>query len=228
MNTLDPLLHAVLANPEYDIVRLVYADALEEAGDGEYARFIRLQVGGRPTAFPDTLAEQLRGKKPVVVNIGRDYRVVGNMNGIDVEYVVRRGFVSSVRCSLAAWSGRICELCRGRGMNDYYSDIDGRGIMSLPCTACHGTRRTPGHGAEIVARHPVERVEFTDAVIHPSGGNDTYYVGGLGMWPREEWSRLENHRSRSSALSALSAAAIRWARAEAVRRGLVPDVWSKT
>ena len=245
--TIDPLLHAVLANPKYDIVRLVYADALEEAGDGDRAEFIRVQItlanqrnpkrrppaskendrvqdrlekrinvlwrGGINFIFQDEMCNLFEGSVATVVD--PRWRPQGRS-----VFLVERGFVSSVRCSLAAWRGEECEKCSGAG---HYHDH-----FRTQCLDCHGTGRTPGHGPEIVARHPVERVEFTDAVIHPSGGNDTYYVGGLGMWPREEWSRLENHRSRSSALSALSAAAIRWARTEAVRWGLVPDVWSKT
>lgn len=44
MSDLDALLKAILANPEDDTVRLVYADALEENGQAERAEFIRLQI----------------------------------------------------------------------------------------------------------------------------------------------------------------------------------------
>jgi uncharacterized protein (TIGR02996 family) len=43
-DTLRGLLAAVLADPDDDAVRLVYADALEEAGQPERAEFIRVQV----------------------------------------------------------------------------------------------------------------------------------------------------------------------------------------
>jgi uncharacterized protein (TIGR02996 family) len=40
----DELLPAVLASPDDDLPRLVYADALEEAGDTARAEFIRVQI----------------------------------------------------------------------------------------------------------------------------------------------------------------------------------------
>lgn len=40
----DPLLQNILDNPDDDLVRLVYADWLEEQGQGDRAEFIRVQV----------------------------------------------------------------------------------------------------------------------------------------------------------------------------------------
>lgn len=135
--------------------------------------------------------------------------------GIDIPAVVSRGFVESVRCPMAAWLPAPCGECDGEGVTT--TDTGGN-FWQTECRACGGIvgkRRGSGRvaGAAAVARvQPVERVVFTDAVIHPSGGNDTYYVGNLGIWPREFWSQLENLPSRSAALSALSAVAIRLAR----------------
>src|SRR5690349_17506264 len=44
MTDRDALLKAILADPDDDIARLVYADCLEENGDPDRAAFIRLQV----------------------------------------------------------------------------------------------------------------------------------------------------------------------------------------
>lgn len=44
MTTLDALLSAILAAPDDDQPRLVYADALDDAGEHDRAEFIRLQV----------------------------------------------------------------------------------------------------------------------------------------------------------------------------------------
>src|SRR5215203_3911185 len=41
----DALIAAILANPDEDTPRLVYADWLQEHGDEERAEFIRLQCG---------------------------------------------------------------------------------------------------------------------------------------------------------------------------------------
>jgi uncharacterized protein (TIGR02996 family) len=40
----NPFLRAVIANPDDDLTRLVYADWLDENGQGERAEFIRVQV----------------------------------------------------------------------------------------------------------------------------------------------------------------------------------------
>ena len=44
MSDADALLAAVLADPDADLPRLVYADWLEERGEAERAEFIRVQV----------------------------------------------------------------------------------------------------------------------------------------------------------------------------------------
>ena len=240
--TLDPLLHAVLSRHDDDLPRLVYADALEEAGDGERAEFIRGHVSRRLGPFTADYGRAITFSYVQDINFYVRAGEVGSVVAApaipEVSWSVSRGFVSSVRCSLAAWCGEACGRCLGRGRNDYRSDIDGRGIMALPCTACHGTRRTPGHGPKIVAKHPVTQVEFTDAQPAPSSAHagmfrfytDTFPYSiydlladgadGIVMGAQQYW------HSQESALAALSAAAIRWARAEAVRRGLVPDVWN--
>lgn len=55
----------------------------------------------------------------------------------------------------------------------------------------------------------LERVTVSDAVIYPSGGNDTYYVGNLGAFPREYWRGLEGHPTAAAARAALSRAGVR-------------------
>lgn len=86
----------------------------------------------------------------------------------------------------------------------------------MNCFSCRGTGRTTGIGPRLAQRWPIERVEVTDAVIHPSGGNSTYYVGGLGIFPKEFWRRLDGHRTPSDACAALSDALIQWARGQAI------------
>ena len=92
--------------------------------------------------------------------------------------------------------------------------------------------------------HPVERVEFTDYHPLPSRegrGRAWYWIAGtfpdyliphLNQSVKDDPDAyaLGSHaafKTYEAALTALSAAALRWARAEAVRRGLAPDVWSK-
>jgi uncharacterized protein (TIGR02996 family) len=101
---LRPLLDAILANPADDGARLVYADALDEAGDHERAEFVRVQVGidraGSPAEF-----EKLRLRSAELRfhhdDRGRAYQRLdwtANYGG-DV-CVFRRGFVHEVRCRL--------------------------------------------------------------------------------------------------------------------------------
>jgi hypothetical protein len=71
------------------------------------------------------------------------------------------------------------------------------------------------YAGELFSTQPVTAVTLTDAVIHPSGGNDTYYVGNLGAFPSEYWRRLEGHRSRPAATAALSAVCVEYGRQSA-------------
>jgi uncharacterized protein (TIGR02996 family) len=124
--TLRRLLRAVLADPADDTARLVLADWLEEAGDGERAEFIRVQVelaqlghvrGREDDAtwqavcrlcgqardhywFPREFAGAPRFKGRAIDGGGLslEYEADG---GVNPELVVRRGFVSEARCTLS-------------------------------------------------------------------------------------------------------------------------------
>ena len=74
--------------------------------------------------------------------------------------------------------------------------------LSLPLAAFLG------HAGAVFRSHPVTRVVITDAVIHPSGGNDTYYLGGLGQFPSEYWGRLGELPTRTAVRDALHAACL--------------------
>jgi uncharacterized protein (TIGR02996 family) len=99
----DDLLRAILANPDDDALRLVYADWLEEHGEAEHARFIRSQV--ETARVPQW--------HPVWVRARYIDRLVGWPNGIPsgsvpyprlpegLEWLggpYRRGFPSAVLC----------------------------------------------------------------------------------------------------------------------------------
>jgi uncharacterized protein (TIGR02996 family) len=61
MSDADALLAAVLADPDADLPRLVFADHLDDAGEAARAEFIRLQVAlaADPTSLPLRAREQL-------------------------------------------------------------------------------------------------------------------------------------------------------------------------
>jgi uncharacterized protein (TIGR02996 family) len=146
---------------------------------------------------------------------------------------VRRGFIESVTCDLATlFGGGVCENCGGDG-EFTRENSDG---PSGPCPECggkwnsgphfegdsywdRGTGRTPGIAPRLFASQPVTRVTLTDAVVYPSGGNDTYYLGSLGHFPSEYWRSLENLPSRRAVMDATSAVCVAYGRA---RAGLPP------
>jgi uncharacterized protein (TIGR02996 family) len=84
-------------------------------------------------------------------------------------------------------------------------------VHAITCTAADFL----AHAAGIFAAQPVQSVEITDMPIFKSGGNDTYYVGGLGRFPQEYWSRLEWLPSPEAARAALSAACVAYGRERA-------------
>lgn len=102
----------------------------------------------------------------------------------DQEYLYRRGFVYLIRA----------KLLRLRG------GASGSGVV-------------PGVLPGVVREHPVERVEVTDLVIHPSGGNDTFYMGNLGVFPSQYWHELEDRASRAAVREAVSLVLLDEARA---------------
>ncbi len=64
MTDRDALYHAILANPDDDTLRLVYADALEESGDPRRAAFVRTHVELARVPDDDPLAIQARYHDP--------------------------------------------------------------------------------------------------------------------------------------------------------------------
>lgn len=242
------LLREIAANPAADVLRLAFADAIEERdgpGDEAWAVFVRVQVelanrddercgcrecrpngqhNNGPCRSPiKELRRRERDLWPAVRPVFDGYGWISCLEGSafskreavspsNAILIVRRGFPAVVRCTLAEWRGEPCAQCSGRGHRTLYGDGSGPWAKCQYCV----DGRTPGIGPRLAQAWPVERVEVTDAVIHRSGGNDTYYVGGLGRFPKEFWRALEGHRTASAARDALSAASIQWARSQVI------------
>lgn len=92
--TLSHLHAAILADPADDLVRLVYADRLEEQGESERAEFIRAQIriadsGDGPLLswMQDKVREEICGSGDVWWTA----------------WTFRRGFLASIECDLADW-----------------------------------------------------------------------------------------------------------------------------
>lgn len=238
MSTQDALLADILAKPDDDLPRLVYADWLDENGtDAERVRseFVRVQVElarRDREGLAGQRCDQLRKREWELFNDNCDrwfknpplrhvsWHVVTDRFDPTPEasaWVVRRGFVSEVRCRLADWCGDECHQCAGTGRS---FPIDG---PSIPCRRCGGSLVT-GIGPEVVRRHPVEHLAFTDvdpveiagiadAWEWPASAVATFPEGILGFFgPR--W-----HLSEDKARAYLSSTFISWAKSLVVNNG---------
>lgn len=187
MTDYDALYAAILDRPEDDTPRLVLADWCDDHGDPERAEFIRVQM---ELARGDELHWRMNPLRFRTADI-LDKHAVTWAAPLDVcgfeeygEVVIRhhphlphgrrptakfrRGFVSEVRLSLAAFMGEGCDC----------SDA----IGGWGCPTCQNTGRVPGLAlkAELFAAHPITRVVLTDREPHPSN-----LLGGVPAWHRD-------------------------------------------
>lgn len=185
------LLAAILAAPEDDAPRLVFADWLDEHGEGERGEFVRVQVElarmdgpdpdcctvgrtGRhattqglvecPECWPKRAALRQREHQ---LWTAESVRLMDwcNTVGLDFQkdwpFVVRRGFVGRVECPLAVLFGGPCGRCEGRG-TVCLTCRTGVDHGSEPCPHCKGEKVTPGLAAALFAAQPVTEVRLTD------------------------------------------------------------------
>lgn len=137
----ERLLRAILEEPGDDARRLVYADWLEEQGQDARAEFVRVQMefaglicrqpGAKKGDYcNDTLCRHCSLEHRAVVleggaawnpewaaNAARFHGLPDGfrkavIEGAESSYEVRRGFVTSVRCPLAAWLEHAEAICR--------------------------------------------------------------------------------------------------------------------
>jgi uncharacterized protein (TIGR02996 family) len=249
-DTADGLLRAVVEYP-FDLrPRLVLADRLDEIGEGERAEFIRLDCDPGGIRHEDAHrlwhrhnAERWAGDLYAVgiITVSPAVWATAYQENARLAFL-RNGFVEEVRCPLGWWLGEECGRC----------DSQLRAANLVRHCRCKGTGTTPGHGAEVVARHPVTRVVVTDRKpFRGLGGtvspwwlwvrlsNPTTRTDGHAI-PDEIWERLpddgllppwsvrdraKRYRSREAAETALSRALVDIARE---RAGLPPITWEVT
>lgn len=167
MTTREALFCSVLACPVDDLPRLVLADFLDESGDGAdaiRARFIRRQFAGDAAAnVPLTVLTELEpftgGRQPHQYGTNISRKGVAEVTYGETTFEYRRGFLHTVRCTLADWLGSRCECVPG----------------DSPCDHCHGVR-TVGIGAAVVARHPVTTIRFTDVIAVQRRGTGKFEI----------------------------------------------------
>jgi len=165
----EALIRDICTRPADDLPRLVYADWLDERGEGERAAYIREAVNNRPDLGPTgygpggvahwamEIGQLLYGpeSKPLV-----DFGTHGghlSPSGREMGWKWHRGFVSSISLRLASFvGGGLCGCGGVREWADYFAGTTQR------CSTCSGTGRAPGLAAKLFAEHPIESVTFTD------------------------------------------------------------------
>lgn len=235
------LLRAILADPLDDTVRLVYADWLDEQPDTEWAtRKCSLCVDGKQNdCEPGDLSYnewdcehcrgtgQILGGKPGGKKKRAEYireSVANPQHSIDLggpgmhlyardrqtiliemhpilHGVVRRGFVAEVHCTLADW------LSHGPAI-----------VRTQPVEVVRATDRAPSWAEELWVSNwswlvdPVEdgiMVQFTHPHFLPRSVWDC--LGGFMSSPSPRV-RARRYLNRETAVSALSAALLKWAK----------------
>lgn len=186
MSERDALLRAVLMEPADDVRRLAYADWLMERGE---------PAGRQRGLF-------------VRYQLDRAYHdSMGDTGDRSTEYPEADDLWPNVE-----WPDSAHSLFAIAGDRRNIAWRWRRGFIDrLELPAAEFFR----HAEAVFRAHPVEEVRLTDAPVHPSGGNGTYYLGGLGRFPREYWRSLEGHRTRADVLKAASAACVAHGRAAA-------------
>lgn len=203
VSTLDALLAAVLAAPEDDAPRLVYADALEETGEASNvarAEFIRVQC---------EIAERAAS--------GREAAECswGGTCGCR-SHVLRRRERQLLDAHGHRWVAE-WHAEGNPGLSFYHGGVGNwirRGFferVELPCTVFMQ------HAAALFASHPITRVTLTDKEpYYTFGGNfawttsDEYNSAALpdSLWDRLEPGRRRRYADAESARTALSAACV--------------------
>jgi uncharacterized protein (TIGR02996 family) len=146
------LLRQILAHPEDDLLRLMYADEIEAAGEGERAEFIRVQCelptlnceshGLKAHCEVCQRAKALRKRERILVTSLRP--------NLRAELPIPNGVPAWATCSVrhfAEFAADECVVAFGRG---FATEV------SVPLAAWLE------HGPAVCREHPVERVTITD------------------------------------------------------------------
>lgn len=199
------LLASILANPECDTVRLVYADWLDENGKPDRAEFIRFQINNHttevdvkyircvvaPVAAAFGISVKTSGRNPECLN---PFRYFGTASGHypggisrNVDWRFHRGFLSEVRLSAADWLAHGDSLtwhptatmeCKRCGETGFIL----RGSYTGDSCPCRGTGRIPRPMPSTA--QPITSVTLTTA-HDPLGINQFQFW--KKMEPGEPW-----------------------------------------
>lgn len=226
MTEREQLLSAILANSDEDTVRLVYADWLDEHGQGDFAAYIRRHV-----AAPDVVtilgpSDSIMSGSTVVARGERSLRGKGVYP--DGKLHVSRGFVSAVVLPAAAFLGGECPECAG---NRVVAETRSSWAGIRTCPVCRAEGRIVGIARELFQAHPLQGVTFSDREPDPTANTAqtwSWWEGDLAAGPAhvpaelfgliaetpvrdwDEWRKT--FLDRDEALAALSAACVAYGR----------------
>lgn len=233
----EQILAAIIANPDDDGLRLVYADWCEDAGQAERAEFIRVQIElAAIDAYTQLTSEEVRAaRRPGHAHSSRTLR-----HGCEYcEGLIRReARLLERRGSCREWLGPLQGLWMGGAKYEYRRGF----IEEAGCTL----QQWLDHGPALVRAHPLRRVVLTDCRqehVDPEGGHYEGWVSLVGAanpppganlqelfagppFDHKLWLDLATalrlgsryHPTRDVAVTFLSDACLEWARAEADRR----------
>ena len=218
MTNPDDLLAAIIADPANDDLRMVYADLLDDRGEGERAEFIRLQIKLVDHPKHHTADSGCRFRR-------RERELLRNhslkwLQGIPFQCIEFKdeGPIPSVACGLAS---------RQSLDSEFYFE---RGFVYKVRLSCQEWMQ---HGPALVRRQPIERVVLVDRKPYYNAAGAWIWVmtEGLGhpesaALPKPLYKSLYGfsdvisyirgyraaYHTESSALDALSAAALLYAR----------------
>lgn len=147
----EDLLAAIIADPANDDLRLVFADLLDDCGEGERSEFIRVQC---ELASLDPYHRSCTGEKCPGCSAlrRREYELWG--------YLPRRdGILAVMKAELPDWA-LLLPSDNGRWLTHSYPWAwVRRGFIAEVCLSC---AEWFAHGPALVRRQPIERVVLVD------------------------------------------------------------------
>ncbi len=143
----ESLYQQILADPDNDLVRLVYADLIEEQGQQEYANFIRHQINHPKEPYPFLEFVKIRSN---IVCPERFYTSFTGMSYPFCNFFCKTGYPISL----------LCEFSRGFPERIGFTASCWKEESSFCKSLCYGLWNT--FFAQIVKLYPVRRFELFD------------------------------------------------------------------
>jgi uncharacterized protein (TIGR02996 family) len=126
----DAFLQAIVESPEDDTPRLVYADWLDENGQGERAEFIRVQCQLATMAEGDPRRAELGARERQLLD-QHEQTWAGPLRPLARSWVFRRGFIDEVWTTARAFSAHARRLFRSAPLLHVHLDRAAHRVRDL-------------------------------------------------------------------------------------------------